>query len=281
VRPGDDGKGFKVEAGETFTIPSEWLTLSFDPVRSRGKLLRPGVPFLLKRLVVDGMPTRREELQQRLQALRDAWTKEMATSDDFAGINLEAPNGGDSALRRFEGHKDSWAWHMILKDLYADVTMDAVKEGDAERAALCALHMGLLHSLSVITEPYFEEMVWRGYLAGLAIHESANAVDHLPGEVEALKELDPLFRMLGEATIHTWVESKSPLGPRIGTSLPEDVLVARAKWHLEAFRREREERAKAPSERRAEVELRLRGWSLLWTILSSGTVGIIIGKLLQ
>jgi len=280
VRPGDDGKGVKIEAGETFTIPAEWLTLSFDPVRSRGKLLRPGVPFLLKRLIVSGMPAHADEFQQKLQALRDAWNKEMAASDDFAGIDLEGPNGGDTAIERFESDKDSWAWHMILKDVYADITMDAVKAGDTQKAALCALHMGLLHSLSVVTEPYFKEMVWRGYLAGLAIHESANAADHIPGEVEALKELDPLFRMVGEATIHTWIDSKAAIGPRIGSSLPEEVLTARAKWHLEAFRREREERTKAPAERRADADLRLRGLSLLWTILGSGTVGIIIGKLL-
>ena len=107
-----------------------------------------------------------------------------------------------------------------------------------------------------MSEPYFEDMVWRGYQAGLAIHESSSAADHVPGEVEALAELDSLFQRVGERTLRTWLDSGSTLGPRLGVSkIPEVQLVARANWHLEEFKRLREEKAKAPAERRANSEL--------------------------
>lgn len=279
VRPGDGGKGIRVEAGDLIHIPAGTLQLSFDPARSSGRLARGGVPFLLKTLFTSGMPQKPEEFVNKLRALRDVWEQELQSSDKLAGIDLSAPSGGDEAFERLKDEKDSWEWHMLLRDLFAVLTLEAVEKGDATTAAHFGLYTGLLRGLSIVTEPYFEETLWRGYLAGLAIHQCSTSADHVPGEVEALAELDPLFRRIGEATLRTWIDSGSAIGPRIGvTTIPETILLARAKWHLERLKSEREEKSKQPAEHRAKSELRIK-WLTFWlSLVGSGVVGSLVGK---
>ena len=113
--------------------------------------------------------------------------------------------------------------------------------------------------LTIVTEPLFEQTLWRGYLANQVVYEAAAAASQTPAEAEAIKRLEPLFRNLDEATLHIWVESKLPIGPRIGVKgLPEEVLSALARWHLASFQREREQALRNASERRANWELRLK-----------------------
>jgi hypothetical protein len=282
VRPGEGGKGIAIEAGETFTIPAQWLTVSFDPFKGRGRLTRAGVPFLLKQLFTAGLPGTQQEFVSKLAQARDAWEKELQSSDKLAGINLSSPGGADEAFERLQkDHPDSWEWVMILKDFYTVMAVNAVEQNDALKAAHFALHAGVTHGLSVVTEPYFEEMAWRGYLAGVAIHESSQVAEHVPGELEALELLDPLFRRIGEANLQTWIDSNSAIGPKINVkSLPENVLLARAKWHLESLKREREESARRPAEARARSELRIKWLTLLGSLFGSALVGGYLAKLL-
>jgi hypothetical protein len=69
--------------------------------------------------------------------------------------------------------------------------------------------------------------------------------------------------------LHTWVESKLPIGPRIDVKgLPEEILFALAKWHLASFQREREQTVRNASERRANWELRLK-WMMFGLAVAS------------
>lgn len=250
AKPGEGGKGIQIEMGDRVTFPS--VDISFDPAICSGRLTRDGVPFLLKQFFVNGMPERAEVFVDKLKALRKSWDQELQASDKFAGIDMSSPTSGDDAFERLNGESDSHELHMLVRDLNASLALTAVEEGDALRAAHHALHTGLAHGLTVVSEPYFEGMVWHGYLAGIAVHQCNAAADQVPGEVEALAELDPLFRKVGKATLRTWLESGSTIGIRIGvSSIPEKLLVARATWHLDEFSRLRAEQAKQPAETRA------------------------------
>lgn len=268
-----------LEAGASFTIPKDWLQISFDPSQSKGRLFRGGVPFLLKNLFLLGMPTRPTEFVDKLKAQRDRWEPALQASDKLAGIDLSSPTGGDEAYERLQTDKESREWLMLLRDIHASMVLDAVEGNDAVQSAHHALYVGLLHGLTVVTDPYFEDMVWHGYLAGLAIHECSTASDQVPGEVDALAELDPLFRKIGEATLRTWVDSGSTIGPRIGVStIPESLLVARAKWHLEEFGRLRAEQARQPAETRARWEFRMKWLTWIGTILGSAFAGHLLTR---
>ena len=112
---------------------------------------------------------------------------------------------------------------------------------------------------SIFTEPVFEQTLWRGYLANDVVYEAAAASSRTPAESEAIKALAPLFERLDELTLHAWVDSKLPIGPRIGVNnLPEEILAALAKWHLASFQTNREKATREPAEKRATWEMRLK-----------------------
>lgn len=278
VRPGEGGIGIKIEAGESFTIPADFLRLSFDPTMAHGRLQRPGVPFLLQRLFVAGMSTNPDEFVAGVTAWRDSLEKDLWASDKLAGIDPTSPSAGDQAIDRLKGEQGSHEWHMWMKDLNALLATESVKANDASKAAHFGLWAGIHHGLSIVTQPYFEEMVWRGYLAGIAIHEAGNAADHVPGEVEALNQLDMLFHRVGEANLQTWVDSGVPIGQRIGvSSISEPLLVARAKWHLQKMKQSREDEVRKSADRRAGSELRLKWVQFLVTAVgSSGMTALIL-----
>ncbi len=135
--------------------------------------------------------------------------------------------------------------------------------------------LGTTRGLTIVTEPLFEQTLWRGYLANQVVYEAAAAASQTPAEAESIKQLEPLFRKLDEVTLHTWVESGLQIGPRIGVKrLPEEILAALAKWHLASFQREREQARLAASERRATWELRIK-----WMTLGLTTAGVIFTAL--
>jgi hypothetical protein len=159
---------------------------------------------------------------------------------------------------------------MLLKIIDSVMLKEAVEVNDAKAAGFAGLLTGLFHGLTILKEPYFEETVWRGYQAGIAIHECSNAADHALGESEALAELDTVFQRLGEATLRTWLDSGTALGPRLGvTKIPEPMLAARAKWHVEELQRQRDAQARAPAERRAMYQMQPGWWFIEvgdWTL---------------
>ena len=68
VRHDPETGGIKVEAGERFTIPAGFIQLSLEP-NGRGKLFRPGLPFLLKQFFLNQRPKSKEEVRDLLKSL--------------------------------------------------------------------------------------------------------------------------------------------------------------------------------------------------------------------
>ena len=144
--------------------------------------------------------------------------------------------------------------------------------------------MGTMRGLSIVTEPVFEETLWRGYLANEVVYEAAAAAgNRSPAELEALKKLEPLFQGFDEATLHALVDSGLPIGPKINVKhLPEELLRALAKHQLATRERERQEIKQAEKDkreedrlrkkdRREEIELRIK-----WATIGATIAGIFV-----
>lgn len=59
----------------------------------------------------------------------------------------------------------------------------------------------MLRGLSIVTEPVFEETLWRGYLANQVVYEAAaTAGNRSPAELESLKKLEPLFQQIDDGS---------------------------------------------------------------------------------
>jgi hypothetical protein len=258
VRTAPDGAGIQVEKGERLTIPAGFIQISLDPA-SRGKLFRPGLSFLLKQLFIGSHPKQTADIISFSKELSEEANSILKGSESLKGLDLDKEADAKTAFEKLKENQDSREWHAITMGAFSQSLNKAIEKADALDAAWSGYMLGTVRGLTIVTEPLFEQTLWRGYLANQVVYEAAAAASQTPGEAEAIKKLEPLFRKLDEATLHTWVESKLPIGPRIGVKgLPEEILGALAKWHLVSFQREREQALRNAGERRAMWELRLK-----------------------
>lgn len=274
VRVAPNGTGIKIEKGERFTIPAGFIQISLNP-NSRGKLFRPGLSFLLKQLFLGNHPTEPQNFVSFAKSVNDEADAILKSSERLKGLDLDKEGDAKTAIERLEEDQQSRDWHAMTMGAFCQSVTKAIDKQDALSSAWSAYMLGTVRGLTIVTEPLFEQTLWRGYLANQVVYEAAAAAAQTPGEAEAIKRLEPFFQKLDEAILHTWVESKLPIGPRIGVKgLPEEILFALAKWHLASFQREREQTQRNASERRANWELRLK-----WMTFGLGVASVIFSGL--
>jgi len=229
IRPGENGEGIRVEAGERFTIPAGWITLSLEP-KAQGKLFRSGLPFLLNQFFVGKSPTEEGIIQfvDEVEKDFDALIEKSAAAN---GLNLSTEEGVKELTTQLEKDKQSRDWYIFAVSMFCGGIKWSIENNNVQRAAWAGYMMGTFRGLSVVTEPVFEETLWRGYLANEVVYEAvAAAGNRSPAELEALKKLEPLFQKLDENTLHALVDSGLPIGPKINVKhLPDELLRAFAK----------------------------------------------------
>ncbi|MEF9966214.1 MAG: hypothetical protein RR779_17760 [Comamonas sp.] len=281
VRSGENGEGICIEAGERFSIPVGWLNLSLEP-GPQGKLYRSGLSFLLNQFFVGKTPVEKDitEFVVELEEDFDSYIKRTEAAE---GLDLSTEDGATELVARLEKDKQSRDWYIVAAAIFCGGIKHAIEEDNAQRAAWAGYMMGTWRGLSIVSEPVFEETLWRGYLANEVVFEAAAAAgNRSPAELEALKKLEPLFQQLDETTLHALVESGIPIGPKINiTHLPEPLLRALAKHEIASRERERQDARQAEKDkveeerwrkkdRREEIEVRIK-----WAAIGATVVGAI------
>lgn len=268
------GGGIKIEDGENFTIPGNFFQLSLDP-SSNGKLFRTVLPFFLKQLFIGGHPKDRDEILDYANQKKEVASEILEKSHILQDYNLNNEEDSKKAYKVLEKNQFSREWHATTMGAFSKVVKESIDEGDSKKAAWAGYMLGTTRGLTLVTEDTFENTLWRGYLANQVVYEAAAAAVQNPGEAEAIKKLETLFRKLDEATLHAWVESNLPIGPRIGvTKLPEEILVPLAKWHLASLQKEKASLTTDREEKRADNEMKIK-----WLALGVSATGVLFGAL--
>lgn len=274
VEPGEGGEGIRVRAGDRFTIPSGWMKLSLDPAVG-GKLFRPGVGFLLKKLVFSGGLSDEEDFYEILEHYEETADEILEDSEELEDLDLDTDDGAQEAIERLKKQSDSREWFAILLGAFTSVVRGAIEDEDAARAAWAMRNATAAHSMTVVRESVFEQTLWRGYLANRVVYDAASAASATPGEAEALRELSQVFDRVDEATLHAWIHSGLPVGPRIGvTMVQEELIQALAEWHLSSIERKREDERRAEEDRKFIRNLRVK-----WASAGASAAGVIVAAL--
>lgn len=280
IRQGENGEGIRVEAGERFTIPSGYMTLSLEP-GSRGKLFRPGLSLLLNQFFL-GTPPTQEGMSQFVLDVEKEFDCYLEKSDAAKGLNLSIEEDFKELAARLENDKQSRDWYIFMATIYCSgIKKWSIENDNAQKAAWAGYMMGTLRGLSIVTEPVFEETLWRGYLANEVVFEAAAAAgNRSPAELEALKKLAPLFKQIEESTLYALVESGVPIGPKINVKhLPEELLRALAKHQLSTWERERQSekdlRGEARLVKKDQREERIK-WATIGATVAGATVTLIV-----
>ena len=183
----------------------------------------------------------------------------LKSSPVLSGLNFDNEIDAAVVFDQLKEKTQTREFYAVSMGALVQEVLKAIDESDARQSAWTGYMLGTFRGLTIVTEPLFEQTLWRGYLANDVVYEAISAASRTPAEAEAIKLAAPLFQRLDEMTLHTWVDSQLPIGPRVGIkNLPEEILLALAKWHLSSFKRQREDEIRAAGERRATWELRLK-----------------------
>jgi hypothetical protein len=252
--PGPDGVGIRVEKGDKFTIPAGWLKISLDPAKASGQLTRPGVTWFAGQLLVGGVPTQDEQVEEYLERLRTEADKALEASPLLSHLDPDDAASADAAIEILKDKQETVEWWLLLMGSAAAWLLDELHSGADPAVIRTSARMQATHSMVGFSQS-LEPHVWAGYQHTSLIYGIASAASRDPADAEKIKALRPVFERQSEEVLHAWVASGVDIAPRLGVrDLEEPLLKALAQFHLSAFERQR-------TEKRLDQEHRARAWS--------------------
>jgi hypothetical protein len=167
VEPGEHGQGIQIRAGDRFTIPASWLTISLDQAQSRGILARAGLPWFVKTLYFSGLSTDMACLEPLMEQYENQADGVLKRNSLLGELDIEKQEDADAIITILQAHKDSPEWWSIITGFAISAMKDAIASGDARMAAWAGVLCANARAMLIFHEA-LEETVWRGYsLQGL------------------------------------------------------------------------------------------------------------------
>ena len=142
IRRGENGDGIRVEAGERFTIPAGWITLSLEP-KPQGKLFRSGLPFLLNQFFVGKTPTEASILQFVEEVEKD-FDSYIEKTEAAKGLNLSTEEDAAELATRFEKDKQSRDWYIFAASMFCGGIKWSIENSNPQRASWAGPLLGTI-----------------------------------------------------------------------------------------------------------------------------------------
>lgn len=168
VRHGKHGKGLKVEHGERLVIPKDWLKISANPLKGRGRLYRPGLRWYAELIFVDALPSKESEYQDEARALEQRMDEIVNSSPLISGLDVNKEQDVEQIfeiLGKNRGTREFWA---LMTGMFLAEARRARDEGNFERDVWATACAERCRSMVVFAE-HLEDVVWMGHSAGRLI----------------------------------------------------------------------------------------------------------------
>lgn len=166
-------EGVKTEPGDTFVIPAGFLTMSLDPTQSNGRLMRPGMTWLVREGFFANASEDADGVGLSLDAYEEQADKILKVSEVLKGIDLDSEGGVEEAIDRIgkdETVPEFWALRLgVLASLCRHHLADEEPEQAVWAMQRAALSNSMLYFVTSL-----EALAWRGYRTfGIAELEAA------------------------------------------------------------------------------------------------------------
>lgn len=164
VELGDHGRGIKVEKGDRFTIPSEWLRLSLNPLESKGTFSRYGLQWFAEQIFVRDLFKKESEFETELEAMEQYADTILQNSELISGLDLTNPEHAEPIFAAIKNEKATAEWWAMWTGLFLAASKDALAQGRHNRA-MWALACAERCRAMLVYKEHLEEVVWMGHSA--------------------------------------------------------------------------------------------------------------------
>ena len=167
--PGERGKGVRIRKGDTFVMPSEFLTFSLNPLESRGQFFKHGLQWFAELIFLDSLPKKKDTIKEELERCQERSDNLLRASALLDGLNIDSKEDSEQIIKTLKDNKQSKEWWALLSGVFALCASSAIDNNDAQQAAWAAACSERCRSMQVFKEQ-LEEVVWMGQSARRLVH---------------------------------------------------------------------------------------------------------------
>ena len=161
---GPHGIGFNIRKGDQVVIPARWLTLSLNPLKSRGQLSLYGLRWFAEQIHVDNLPKRKGDIAAELSALESRCDGVLRASPLLKDYDLDNPADADRIISILEANRDTAEWWALLMGTFLSIVADARQSGDVDQAVWAMGCVERCRAMLLFKE-HLEDVVWIGQSA--------------------------------------------------------------------------------------------------------------------
>ena len=161
---GKHGIGIKVEKGDQFTIPSDWLKIHANPLKGTGHLTKSGLAWFAKLIFLGELPRQHKEIKNVIKTDNDYFLEILKKSEMLQGLDVEKQEDSEDIHKILIENQESIEWWAYISAIFNEFAEEAIDKGDAERAAW-AMTCSERNRSMLIFKQHLEEVVWMGHSA--------------------------------------------------------------------------------------------------------------------
>jgi len=161
LEQGENGIGIKIQKGDQFVIPPGWLTISLNPLKSRGQLSRAGIDMFANQIFVGDINNRKNDIVELLSDLETRYDNILKESELLKGLDISSPSDGQIASEILMNNKNTIEWWANLTGMLAQMSREAILTNNITEAVWAAMFSERARSMLIFKEN-LEEVVWMG-----------------------------------------------------------------------------------------------------------------------
>jgi hypothetical protein len=158
------GKGLKVKKGEQLVIPKDWLSLSLDPLKSRGHFTRYGLNWFAQRIFIEDYPKDKSKIRDELQKIEKKCDAFLSKSTLLSGLDIENPDHTEKIIQILNNKKYSAEWWAFLTCFFLSILKDALERNELDQAIWAMSGVERFRSMFIFKE-HLEVATWMGHSA--------------------------------------------------------------------------------------------------------------------
>ena len=159
--PGKHGIGMVIRKGDRVVIPSGFIRMSLNPLRSSGHLTHDGIQMYAKMVHLANTPKTKDGLEDEIARLDSQFDDILMASPLLAGVDIASPEDGPRVFEILKGSGESAEWWAALSATFLSVVQDSIREGDIRQAVWAMMSAERCRSMMVFKQE-LEEVVWMG-----------------------------------------------------------------------------------------------------------------------
>jgi hypothetical protein len=162
--PGEHGIGIRIEKGDQFILPKEWLKIFANPLKGTCNLTKAGLEWFAKLIFLEEIPQTHEAITSQIKKNEDFCIGILKKSELLRGLDIENAEHVDKIFEILKEHQESSEWWAFLFGFFNELAQKAVEQGDAQKAAWAMACAERYRSMLVFKQN-LEEVVWMGHSA--------------------------------------------------------------------------------------------------------------------